>query len=151
MRPTLLGRIFAAAFKLPTLDIVIGYRDTALVSYRFIPAMGRAGFLLSPTIGNQQEFAAMQSDRWRDLLSSREVVSVGINGESGTRWLWGDRYSIRLTKLQFPPDMSIPALLFDKLPQLIHKFRAAVTAGSRLPITIPHPPDRSPSRESLCS
>ena len=50
LRPTFLGPIFAALFKPPQLHITLRYEDGDAESFRYVAAMGRSGFIISPVI-----------------------------------------------------------------------------------------------------
>lgn len=50
VKPTFLGQIFAIFFKLPQLHIVFRYKDGQTETFRYMAAMGRSGFIISPVI-----------------------------------------------------------------------------------------------------
>lgn len=97
--PSLAGKIFSIAYKLPELSLVVRYENGDTASYRFIAGMARTGFLLSPTISNATDFVALGSSYRDDLLSKRRVASFMILGESGTRILWRNQYKVVFSRL----------------------------------------------------
>jgi hypothetical protein len=50
VRPTFLGQIFSALFKPPQLHVLFRFEDGHTETYRYIAAMGRSGFIISPVI-----------------------------------------------------------------------------------------------------
>jgi hypothetical protein len=78
MRPTILGRLVLAAFKLPRVWIEAKLADSRTVQNRYIPEMGQGGFLLSPYVGSTADFAmtAAGSDKGLDVRQIRLVTPV---------------------------------------------------------------------------
>lgn len=111
VKPTLLGRLFAAVYKDPPLYISVGFADRTSATYRMIPSIARTGFLLSPVISSAEDFVALQSSRAPELLEGRYPISVGLLGASGTRLLWSKTYSVSFAKLRFPTSESADRLL----------------------------------------
>lgn len=62
---TMLGRVIGAVYKAPQVMIDLTYTDGSKASYQVVPALGRAGFLLSPTIVSSAEFAKRDGKRAR--------------------------------------------------------------------------------------
>lgn len=62
LRPTLLGRALSMFFRLPTLTMSVDFADGHQRSYRFVPGIAAAGFVLSPTVNNASEFVEMADD-----------------------------------------------------------------------------------------
>lgn len=98
VRPTFLGRIVAMLFKPPVMSILVHHADGSDGRYRFIPSIGRQGFLLSPTVSSRADFAALMEGK--TAPTSARVTVVGISGESGTHLLWGDHYSVSLYSIR---------------------------------------------------
>ncbi|MCX4140333.1 hypothetical protein M0D68_19205 [Paraburkholderia sp. SEWSISQ10-3 4] len=59
MRPTILGRLVLGAFKLPQVFIEITLNDGRSFKYRYIPAMGETGFLLSPLVKSNADLLSI--------------------------------------------------------------------------------------------
>ncbi|WP_087628733.1 hypothetical protein [Caballeronia telluris] len=114
IRPTLMGRLVSFLYKLPALNLVVLYPTGVAEHYRYVPGYGVSGFLLSPTVHSAFDFAALQSTRRDDLLGARKPVSIGIQGDSGTSWLWRNTYSLQVSELQFHMDDKVGGQLFAK-------------------------------------
>lgn len=71
MRPTLLGRFVQTAFKLPPVHMEIHLSNGKVFVYRYVPAMGETGFLLSPLIRSVDDFLALAAGRADDLRVAR--------------------------------------------------------------------------------
>lgn len=97
--PTLLGKVVGLLFKLPPLKIVVHAADGSVGEYRFIAGPAKNGFLLSPMISNAREFVALRGNKSRSLLNSRRIISFGIGGAKGTRWLWNQSYALQMSPL----------------------------------------------------
>lgn len=81
MRPTIAGRLVLATFKLPRVSIELKLADGRTVRHRYIPEMGRAGFLLSPYVGSTVDFvmAASGEDSGQYVRQLRlETPAVGL-------------------------------------------------------------------------
>lgn len=109
--PTLLGRAAALLFKQPALTLVVRYADGTRKTYRFVPGMARAGFLLSPTVSSARELVALQSTQARALSAAATPVSFSLRGGGGTRLLWNQGFDVRLAALHIEPVPEADALL----------------------------------------
>lgn len=112
--PTIFGRLFSLAYKPPILHIEVEYGDGTKRAFRFIGSMGKAGFLLSPTISSGTEFALLQSTSWRDYLGSKRVVSFRLFGETGARFAWSKSFHVELQPINIQSDTGVDAAV---LPQ----------------------------------
>ena len=52
-------------------------------SRRLLPAVARAGFLLSPVVENRQSLFALGSTNWQHELADLEVASARITADGG--------------------------------------------------------------------
>lgn len=111
VRPTVVGKAAAIAFKSPQLYIVATYPDGKSQTYRFIAGMGQSGFLLAPTISNVTEFGLLKSPNWKTYLRPRMPVKFGIFGDRGTRFTWQDSIKVRFFGLPVTADAEIDDLL----------------------------------------
>lgn len=96
MRPTILGSLVLAVFKLPQVWIELKLADGRMIRNRYIPEMGRAGFLLSPYVGSTSDFAmaAAGSDKGRGVEQIKlETPAVG---------LWARRIGFSFRALNIP-------------------------------------------------
>ncbi len=96
MRPTLLGKLVLAAFKLPAVSIDLRLADGRTAQFRYIPEIGRAGFLLSPSVGSTADFAMMAAG----LARGAEVRQIRLVApEAG---LWPRRVLLSFRTLDIP-------------------------------------------------
>lgn len=98
--PTLAGKLAAVFFKLPQLAIHVKYSDGTSQTYRFIAGMGKAGFVLAPTIQDDIDFVAIQGRVLNGLVSDRRrPTSFWIDGARGSSVLWNTHYAVSLAPL----------------------------------------------------
>ncbi|MCP3477078.1 hypothetical protein NLM33_43760 [Bradyrhizobium sp. CCGUVB1N3] len=100
VRPTLLGRLVGALYKAPQVMLNIVYDDGLPVSYQIVPALGRAGFLLSPSITTTEEFAG---------ISGRRVKTIRMSVEGGQSWFYERDFGLELSELQIPDESKTQA------------------------------------------
>jgi hypothetical protein len=97
MRPTLLGKLLLAIFKLPPVEIQLRLADGRVAKDRYIPEMGPAGFLISPYVGSTADFATIAAGR-DDAQSVRQVrLDVPDRG------LWDPGISLSFRELHILP------------------------------------------------
>lgn len=109
--PTLLGRLAGLVFKQPALTLVVRYADGSRRTYRFVPGMARAGFLLSPTVSSARDLVALQSTQARTLSAAASPVSFSLRGTGGTRLLWNQSFDVRLAAMHIEPVPEADAVL----------------------------------------
>lgn len=109
--PTMLGRAAALLFKQPALTFVVRYADGTRKTFRFVPGMARAGFVLSPTVSSARELVALQSTQAKALSAAATPVSFSLRGGGGTRLLWNQSFDVRLAALHIDPVPEADALL----------------------------------------
>ncbi len=84
--PTLLSHLVALVVKPPRLAIEVE-TGSGRRAYRLMPAMAKAGFLLSPLVEDTLAFATLASDGRAALLSAQGVRSLRVFGGTGS-WLY---------------------------------------------------------------
>ena len=114
VRPTLLGRIFGALFKRPQLHILFRYEDGQTETFRYVPAMGHSGFVVSPVIHNTTDFAALLMKGRERFFSNALPASVEIMGDSGTSLFWKRTFDVHLTTLQLPLQQGAENFVYDE-------------------------------------
>jgi hypothetical protein len=97
LQPTLLGRLASLLFKSVMLDIHIQYIDGTQARYRFLPAIAREGFFLSPTIATAAAYLELASGlaKTNPLKVRSFVIQPGTLGT----WLWARQYVVTLDAL----------------------------------------------------
>jgi hypothetical protein len=104
LRPTLLGRLIAAAYKLPPLHIVLKLDDGRIVDRRYIAAIGNAGFILSPYLSSPEDFILMASGGG----GAPEVKSFHIT--TAGEGLWSRQFEVQLTPFHLAARPQLRAL-----------------------------------------
>lgn len=96
--PSLLGTVTNFFYKSTALKIVVDLSNGTKREHRFIPGEAASGFVLSPYVGNRDDFSAMlQGPETINALPSVDGFTIeDIPRESG---LWNGEYSITLYKL----------------------------------------------------
>ncbi|MEQ0777183.1 hypothetical protein ABLT15_33205 [Paraburkholderia tropica] len=97
IQPTLLGKILSALYKLPQLEIDLTLDSNDTLAHRFIPAIGRTGFLLSPYLSEGRDFALLASG----ARPEPRVTSFKLVHQHSL--LWKDTYSVTLRAVKFEP------------------------------------------------
>lgn len=111
IQPTALGRIFALLYKPPILYITLSFPDTHTETYRYVPGMGRAGFVISPAIRNTAGFISLALPNRHATFPDDYPRSIGISGERGTRWLWRSSFGLRVFALDLPAQPGVEKLI----------------------------------------
>ena len=115
LAPTAAGRLVSAAYKLPLLMITIEYMDGSSRDFRFIASVGKAGFLLSPTVEKAATLLALESSSVSFANAGVTPVSFSISADDRTGWLWQRRFRVVLRPIVFPKANNIDSILFTPL------------------------------------
>ena len=92
--PTLFGRLCLIAFKTHQIQLTLTLQDGSVVHHRYIPAMGRQEFLLSPYIASANDFGLLAAG-----ADGRKVVSMQI--DTPDVMMWHRDYSVQFDHLEF--------------------------------------------------
>jgi hypothetical protein len=114
VRPTLLGRLVSLLYKLPPLSMRLTYPDRSDATYRFVPGIASAGFLLSPTVARAEDFVALASPQRERFFVGRYPSSITIEASGGAGLLWQPAYQLTLSPLVLPADSRVDALLLSR-------------------------------------
>ena len=130
VRKTLLGRLAALAFRPPALSLRIRTADGHEASYRFIPALGAAGFLLSPLVAGTGTFAELGFGDTDDL-GGQVVTEVTVAGGRLAGLFYERPVSIVLQPVSVAPVPPTPDAkgLFDDLARERPWRLSAIAAG----------------------
>lgn len=93
IRQTMLGRLAETLFKLPQVEIDLTLGDGTVVRHRYIPDIGRSGFIASPYLATTTDLidlAAGLSDA-KDVKSFKLVTRFPI--------FWGNAITVRMTPI----------------------------------------------------
>ena len=80
---SLWGNVMATLYRPPRVSLTVLTRSGRAYGGRLLPAVARAGFLLSPLVENRQSFFALASTNWEHELADLEVTSVRITTDGG--------------------------------------------------------------------
>jgi len=96
IRRTLYGNIIAMVYRPTRVFLTVFTRSGRAYAGRLIPAMARAGFLLSPFVENRQSFSSLASTNWQHELADLEVASARIAADGGKGVEGGYQSAVRL-------------------------------------------------------
>jgi hypothetical protein len=108
LRPTHLGRLVSAAYKLPPLYIVLRLRDGRTVRRRYIPSIGNTGFILSPYLQSPEDFLSLAAG----LSGTANVTSFRM--VTSGRSFWSPEFQVRLTPIRLTPQPAARALVLTE-------------------------------------
>jgi hypothetical protein len=83
IRQSLWGNVAAMFYRPPRVSLILSNRSGGLYSSRLLPAVARAGFLLSPVVADRESFFALASTNWQHELANLEAASARITAEGG--------------------------------------------------------------------
>ncbi|GJH02913.1 hypothetical protein [Paraburkholderia terrae] len=95
--PTLIGKLLRTAFKLPQLQIELTLDNGQVVQHRFIPAIGKTGFIVSPYMTGPQDFILAAAG----LTGTPRVKAFKIT--ANRRGFWNPAFTARLTPVSLSP------------------------------------------------
>ncbi|WP_284944815.1 hypothetical protein [Acidisoma cladoniae] len=108
VQPTLLGRVVGAVFKLPPLNIAVHLRNGGSIDFRYVPGMGRAGFVIAPLVADAGQLVSLVVPKVA-AFDDRRVAAFMIEGD--TRF-WRRDYAVTLTPLLIPSRPEVRAVVF---------------------------------------
>jgi hypothetical protein len=98
VRPTFLGKLANLVLKSAALHIDVQYVDGIKAQYRFIPALGREGFFLSPLIANAENYISLATGQAGS--KPQKVKSFVIRADTLANLLWSQELAVRLEVLE---------------------------------------------------
>jgi hypothetical protein len=115
-KPTLLGKLFALAYKAPELEIALHMSGGDVARFRYIAEMGEAGFVISPLVQSAADFLALELPEKAGYFSESRPQSVAISvvGGAAAPWLWRRDLSVQFSKMNIPPQPQARAALFGQ-------------------------------------
>jgi hypothetical protein len=108
LRPTLLGRLVSAAYRLPPVYIVLRLRNGQTIQQRYIPSIGNTGFILSPYLQSPEDFLFLAAG----LPDAANVRSFRI--VTSRRGLWSPEFEVKLTPIHLTPQPAARALVLTE-------------------------------------
>ena len=99
------GRVLSALYKPPHLKLAVKTVDGRNWNFRLIPGMARAGFMLSPFIGDTEIFAQLAAGTNSDALKNLQIssLSVYVEDETGASRAYQNSIKLRLYRLEISP------------------------------------------------
>jgi hypothetical protein len=98
--PTRAGRLAGLLWRAPLLQIRLDFAGGVSRTFRFVPGMARAGFLISPYVGSSIDFLRVRAQPDTALT---KPVAIAVQPAPGGSWAWQRRYGIALTTMDIPP------------------------------------------------
>ena len=101
---TAAGSLVFTLFKPPVLTLKTTLANGQQNTNRFVPAMARAGFVLSPFVRDCSSFAALASTNWPNELAENAVTRFSIvpEGDATTAKGYRDAIHVTLFRLDYP-------------------------------------------------
>lgn len=128
LEPSLTGRIVSAVFRTPPVHLVLHFADGRSERHRFIPEVGRAGFLLTPAVMDARQLLGLTLPG-STVLNDRWVTAVTL--DVGNRpGLWRPSYALEVREYHVPPHPEVRTIL---LPQPRPAAQAAAGLGAPPP------------------
>lgn len=108
LSPSAWGRLANLLFKTSLLEISVELQDGQRRRFRLVPGMARSGFILSPLVQSNADFAQLASGQWQ-ALQGAAVQRLRIRPVEGSAF-WQSHYTLRLTELRAsaPPATPLP-------------------------------------------
>ncbi|MBQ0823540.1 hypothetical protein KBI52_25450 [Microvirga sp. HBU67558] len=152
VKPSLLGRLLKPFYKAPHVILEQTLADGTETRHQIVPALGEAGFLLSPFVAETASFARlMQTSIVTQSRPSDRVISIRVKTEPKMEWFWSSSVQIDLFELEIRNDA--PRLLPDRLASslilrdLVHNAEKCmfppspkVVSGGTSPLYVFHAP-----------
>lgn len=101
-----LGRLWTILYKPPELRIAVDVTGGEPRTYRFVPGMARAGFILSPLVEDTNDFILLTAAN-RAPMATHIVTSFTISAVGGGSRFYKDSYSVTLRTLDVVRDTLI--------------------------------------------
>lgn len=83
-------------------------------TFRYVAAMGRSGFIISPVIHDTIDFAALLTKGREQYFSGAWPKSVEIAGDAGSPLFWKRTFQVCLRRLQLPVQPEAEKFVFDQ-------------------------------------
>jgi hypothetical protein len=89
---TIAGRLLNFLYKMPLLWLHLTYADGQEQEFRFIPGSAQSGFLLSPAVRDNAEFAVLAGTPGK---APQRVVRMTLRAEGWARLCYGPSYLLK--------------------------------------------------------
>ncbi len=144
LKPSFVGRVSKLFYKLPHVTLHQTHANGTQTVSQIVPALGQAGFLLSPFVSETADFARLMQNSIVDPIDSNKVVtSFTLKSEPRTALLWSQFIEIDLSEVVFSNDgyRTVPPRTAENmlLGELRKNVKTCLTAPS--PAFIPDVPN----------
>jgi hypothetical protein len=112
LRPTLAGSLVTFLFKPPRLNITYRFANGSSETFRYIAAMGAAGFIAAPLVRTTSDFAALALPATARYFAWNPPISLTIDASTGAGWLWRSSFKLSFRALQIPVQPAATQILF---------------------------------------
>jgi len=99
IHPNLFGKVADVGFKEPPIYITFTLINGTTEKYRIIPNLARRGFVVSPLVDNAADFSAFAQGLLGPSESARRVVSLRIDLDNLSHWLYSATYHVRFKSI----------------------------------------------------
>ncbi len=72
------GKLMTGALRAPKIELLLEYKDDTRRTYRIIPAIAKAGFIISPTIGSAADYLALAEGDRQKIERMAQVSSATL-------------------------------------------------------------------------
>jgi hypothetical protein len=96
IKKTLLGKLIEVLFRPPLIAMTVGYSDGTLRSFRIVPAIAEAGFLISPWVQTSRDFLLLAEGR-TVLLSS--IKGIAFETSKIGRFFYAEQIDVSFSPL----------------------------------------------------
>jgi hypothetical protein len=103
VRPSIAGHVAGLALRMPPLWITLNVPPLPPYRFRFIPAMARDGFLLSPLVLTATDFLRLRPVPGETSPPARRPASFTLAAADGQRWAYRNHYRLSLAPIALPP------------------------------------------------
>jgi hypothetical protein len=97
VHPSILGRIAQVAFKAPMLEIDLTLTNGAIARHRYIPEIGRTGFIISPYIATATDFIDLAAG----IPTNQTVKSFKLVSNHPS--FWNPSITVKLASIDIAP------------------------------------------------
>jgi len=99
------GRAATFLLRPPVVLLTVRLRDGAVRAFRLVPELARAGFLLSPLVGNAEDFARVARAGTGVPLAAYDVLHLGVSGADTIEpsYAYEPACTLELSVLEFLP------------------------------------------------
>jgi hypothetical protein len=106
---TTLGSVASALYKPPQISLDVVVADGRAMSFRLIPGMARAGFVISPYVSDAKSFAQLAAPAGSGAPAAPEVtwLMVSVDGATGPGACYQAPVKLRFYRLEFVPHAGV--------------------------------------------